>query len=122
VTLGQLKLESLDQPAESLGHFDAYLSRHPAGMLSEEARLGRVRAVSRLEEHGALIEAATEYLQLFPGGRGGSEVLRLRADTHRSSGDLERAVEDYQELIDRWPGSPHAAEARTALEACRVEP
>lgn len=117
VALGQLELEPLDRPADALGHFEAYLTRHPAGMLAEEAWLGSIRALVRLERHGAVIESGARYLQQFPDGVAGPEVLWMRAEAHRSSGDPERATTDQRELIRRWPDAPHARLAAQALAA-----
>jgi len=78
VTLGQLLLDTKNDK-QALGEFDGYLSGSK-GSVSEEAQVGRARALGRL---GRTAE--------------------------------ERAA--WQELLQRYPSSVHAPEARTRLKA-----
>lgn len=78
VTLGQLLLDRTDAK-EALGEFDGYLSKS-GGPVSEEALVGRARALDKL-------------------------------------GKRAEARAAWQELLKRYPGSVHAAEARTRLGA-----
>jgi hypothetical protein len=48
VLVGQLALSRPSGAAEALDLFDAYLRSDPAGVLAEEARLGRALALGRL--------------------------------------------------------------------------
>lgn len=118
VALGQMKLDAMDRPQDSLGHFDAYLSESPAGTLAAEARVGRVRALARLGRHDDLIRAAGEFVQAHPDGSACPEVIRLRADARRAQADCGRARVDYEELIERWPDSPQADHAKAGIAAC----
>jgi len=118
VAMGQMQLDAMGQPADSLGHFEAYLSEAPAGTLAAEARVGRVRALSSLGRHDELIRAADEFLAAHPDGSASPEVVRLRADARRARGDCGRARGDYEELIERWPDSPQADHAKAGIAAC----
>jgi hypothetical protein len=118
VALGQVRQGALGQPAASLMHFDDYLAAAPSGVLAEEARVGRVRALAELDRREELVASATEYLALHPRGAAAPEVLALRGDALRRAGLLGVAAEDYRRVLERWPGSPFAAQARTGLDAC----
>ena len=83
VALGRLALRG-DRPEEALGHFERYLSRAPAGTLSEEARLGRLRSLVRLGRDRDVAAAANEYLQRHPQGRGAAEVREAKASSSGS--------------------------------------
>jgi len=122
VALGQVRQGAMGQPAESLVHFDDYLAASPSGVLAEEARVGRVRALAELDRHDELLASATEYLALHPRGTAAPEVYALRGDALRRAGMLGVAAEDYRAVLDRWPESPFAAQARTGLEACGGTP
>ena len=58
VSLGQIELDRLGEPAAALRHFNAYLDAKSAGPLGMEALYGRARALKTLgrtgEEHAAL--------------------------------------------------------------------
>ena len=120
VSLGQLELVELGKPKDALSHFKEYLSRSPKGFLAEEARLGLVRATARLGQSALLIREASEYLYRHPGGYAGAEVLRLRGDAKRKSGDCPGAVSDYKQLKDWWPASRQNKQAAKGLAACGV--
>ncbi len=76
-----------------------------------------MRASDRLGRHGAVVVAATGYLQHVPAGMASSEVLWVRAEAYQASGDPERATDDHRELVERWPDTPHAGLAAEALAA-----
>ena len=119
VALGQMKLAALKQPAEALVHFDAYLARSPSSFLAEEARVGRVRSLDRLDRNAEVVNAATEFMDTHPGGSAYPEVLRLRGDAHLHNGELLLAATDYNEVIERWPGTAQAQWASNGLVACQ---
>ncbi len=118
VTLGQIELSALDLPAQALDRFDAYLELSPSGALLEEARIGRIRALSQLDRAAEVIISADEFAQRHPRSSALAEVLRLRGDAHLASGDPTLAARDYEELLARWPTSPQADAAAAGLGAC----
>jgi len=122
VSLGQLELVELGRPQEALGLFERYLGLAPAGLLAEEARLGRVRAYARMGREQDVVGAASDYLRLHLGGYAGAEVMRLRADARRKLGDCLGAIEDYRQVQSLWPTSPQNEKAEAGLAACRAEP
>ncbi len=122
VSLGQLELVNLDDTVAALSHFQSYLDRAPAGILAEEARLGKVRAHARKGKHRRVVDAATEYLTSHPGGYAGSEVILRRADARREMGDCKGAVADYQQLKKWWPTAPEAPRAERGIDQCLPAP
>jgi len=120
VVLGQIKLDSLGLTEESLAHFQRYLERLPAGILAEEAALGRVRALNRLNRAREVVAAASELLMLYPLGSAYPEVLRTRADALCAVGEIALARKDYEEVIQSWPSSPQVARATAGLAACQA--
>lgn len=122
VSLGQLELVELGRPREALSLFESYLTRTPAGLLAEEARLGRVRAYARMGRSQDVVGAASDYLRIHLGGYAGAEVMRLRADAKRKLGDCLGAIEDYRQVQSLWPTSPQNRKAETGLAACRAKP
>jgi outer membrane protein assembly factor BamD (BamD/ComL family) len=122
VSLGQLELVELGRPKQALNLFERYLGQAPSGLLSEEARLGRVRAYARMGRNQDVVGAASDYLRLHLGGYAGAEVMRLRGDAKRSLGDCLGAIEDYRQVQSLWPTSPQNRKAEIGLTACRAEP
>lgn len=118
VSLGQLELVELGKPSSAVEHFQEYLKSSPKGFLAEEARLGMVRAASRLGQSKEVIEQASEYLYQHPGGYAGAEVLRLRGDAKRKMGDCKGAVQDYLQLKNWWPESRQNKHGQNGLAAC----
>lgn len=120
VSLGQLELVELGRPKAALDNFRSYLKESPRGFLAEEARLGVVRALNKLGRMEALIQEASEYLYKHPGGYAGAEVLRLRGDAKRRSGDCKGAVEDYNQLKAWWPASRQNEHAKKGMSICET--
>jgi TolA-binding protein len=66
VSLGQIELDRLGEPAAALRHFNAYLDAKSAGPLGMEALYGRARALktlSRIDEERASLEL---FLERYP--------------------------------------------------------
>jgi hypothetical protein len=64
VSLAQLELSAMHNPARSLQHLDAYLTR--GGTLSEEARLTRIHALRALHRSEDEAAAISEFLVKHP--------------------------------------------------------
>jgi ferric-dicitrate binding protein FerR (iron transport regulator) len=122
VSLGQLELTALGDPASALERFDAYLDRSPSGPLAAEARVGRVRALARLGRVSQLESAARDYLSVHPSGRAAAEMHRRLGDALAKTGRCDRATAEYRLVIDKWPASPEAKRARSGLDSCADVP
>jgi hypothetical protein len=66
VSLGQLELLELGNPAAALVMFETYLKRRAAGALSEEARHGRIRALYALGRTAEARIASEQFLKAHP--------------------------------------------------------
>jgi hypothetical protein len=75
VSLAQLELSHLGQPAKALASFDAYLAR--GGDLAVEAELGRIRALRALGDDAKEARAISQFLVAHP-GHGEAGALRAR--------------------------------------------
>jgi hypothetical protein len=82
VSLGQLELAQLGEPARALGRFDAYLKR--GGALSEEARVARVHALRALHRDAEEAAAIEELLAKHPRSFEAAE-LRARLEALQSA-------------------------------------
>jgi hypothetical protein len=82
VTLGQLELDRLGQPARALSSFQSYL--RGGGPLSREARLGEIRALRKLGQAQGEARAIGEYLQRYSGS---AEASRLRTRLNELQGE-----------------------------------
>jgi tetratricopeptide (TPR) repeat protein len=83
VSLGQLQLLQLGQPARALGSFDAYLAAG-GGPLAEEARAARIRALRALSRSADEANAIEEFLTKHPRSFE-TEALRSRLTALRTS-------------------------------------
>lgn len=67
ISLGAVQFDHLDQPAEALASFDAYLAAEPEGSLLPEACFGRARALVALDRQSEAEEALEQFLTDHPG-------------------------------------------------------
>jgi ferric-dicitrate binding protein FerR (iron transport regulator) len=78
LSLGELLLSSLNEPAAALTAFDSYLAR--GGELSQEAAFGKIRALRALRRSAEERSAIEQFLRQYPGSPQ-SRVLRQRLTT-----------------------------------------
>jgi tetratricopeptide (TPR) repeat protein len=121
VALAQMELGALGEPASALDHFGLYLEMAPGGMLAQEARIGRVRALARLGRNQEVIAAAGQYLGAGQSGVAAAELHRRRGDAKAATGNCQGAVKDYRTVIDKWPTSAEAKRAEQGLGKCGEE-
>ena len=75
-TLGRVLLDELGRPREAAEAFSAANRLAPTGPMAEDALARAVESWSRAGEAGLAREAASTYLQRFPGGRREAAVRR----------------------------------------------
>ncbi len=95
VALAQIELDALGDPRGALRHFDDYITSAPGGVLAEVARAGKVRALSRMSRHGAVVAAVDDYLKWHPAGASVQEMSRRRKESTLAIGqnETEKGVE-----------------------------
>jgi tetratricopeptide (TPR) repeat protein len=75
ISLGELELSELSEPAAALADFSAYLKVR--GSLDPEARYGRIRALGRLGRHAEELSEARDFVRDYPSSLQASD-LRTR--------------------------------------------
>jgi len=75
ISLGELELSELSEPAAALRDFTAYLKAR--GSLDPEARYGRIRALGRLGRHAEEMSEARDFAREYPSSLQASD-LRTR--------------------------------------------
>lgn len=76
VSLGQLELDRLGEPAAALRHFDVYLDTKGAGPLGMEALYGKARALRALDRAAEERAALERFLERHPGAIQAADVRR----------------------------------------------
>jgi TolA-binding protein len=69
------------------------------------------------EHEKALAQWRALYSSIKPGDRLAPQVVYWMAYVYDELGDRTKAVLHYREVVDKYPGSNHAKEARTKLAA-----
>jgi tetratricopeptide (TPR) repeat protein len=112
------------QKAETLALVDELLTSHPRSPLADDARFFKARALASHSGRTA-DEAAEAYAQValtHPksplADRGLYRAARLR---ETALDDPQAALESYQRLLEDYPGSLHAADARNRIRALQKE-
>lgn len=103
--------------AQAAAKFAAFNRAYPGGPLSTDAFFFQGEA---LEKSGAWNEAARAYLESFSGNpssaRAPQALLRLGLSLHELGQSSEACVM-LQEVVSRYPGSSHAAQAQNSQQS-----
>lgn len=97
--------------------------QHPRGEFNEKAKLMQVYANYRIGQFDEAILAADRYMALYPGSKEMAYVLWLKGtayfaqikDATRDQQLSRDAIETYTLLINNYPDSEHAKDARDKL-------
>lgn len=90
----------------------------PANVRSDLART-HFRTGMRYFDLGRFSEAAVEFERVYE-FTGQSELLYNIARSHESAGNLQRAVETYDQFVQREPNAPNAAAIRAHADELRA--
>lgn len=112
-------------------------SRYPFGKYAVQAQLELIYAHYSAFEHEAAVEAADRFIRLHPrhpnvdyayymkglsAYTGNEDVFNRFLPTDPTSRDTSQAREafaEFAQLVSRYPGSPHAADARARMVSLR---
>jgi len=112
-------------------------SRYPFGKYAEQAQLELIYAHYKAFEHEAAVEAADRFIRLHPqhpnvdyayymkglsAYTGNEDIFNrfLPTDaTERDTTQAKEAFAEFTQLVSRYPGSPHAADARARMVSLR---
>ena len=102
--------------ADARTALEAFLVAFPVDPQAPVAQrlLGEIHAQER--RHAEAVEAWRLVASKYPESpEAPAAQLRIAATYEGPLADLDRALEAYEEIVKRWPGSPQAGEARTVL-------
>lgn len=118
-TLATARLLARQQrPAEALARLDTLLASHAGHPVADEAQLTRGRALAALERFAEARDALRALADTYPRSPQADRALYEAATIDEQQlGRLEAALETYLDLLDRFPGSLLAADARARIRA-----
>ena len=117
----------------AIKHFQLLEARYPFGPYAEQAQLELVYAYYKNLEYGAAIEAASRFIRLHPqhpnvdyayymkgmanysDGKGIFEKFTPVDLTERDPGGAALAFSDFSQLLNRYPNSDYAADAKARM-------
>ncbi|MCZ6605972.1 MAG: outer membrane protein assembly factor BamD [Alphaproteobacteria bacterium] len=119
-------LESRKYP-QAVTLFEEVERQHPYSLFATKAQLMSAYASYADQEFDGAINALDRYIELHPGNRDISYAYYLRAlsyydqiaDVRRDQRITERAVENLEELVRRFPDSDYARDASVKLDLAR---
>jgi outer membrane protein assembly factor BamD len=112
---------------EAAAKFEAIDRQHPYSEFARKALVMRAFASYRTSDYDEAVASARRYLQLYPGSEDaayaqyiiGLSYFRQMPDVTRDQSDTARAVQAMQEVVDRYPDSEYAEDARTKLRIAK---
>ncbi|MBB3934369.1 outer membrane protein assembly factor BamD [Aureimonas phyllosphaerae] len=112
---------------EAAAKFEAIDRQHPYSEFARKALVMRAFASYRTGDYDEAVASARRYLSLYPGSEDaayaqyiiGLSYYRQMPDVTRDQTDTARAVQAMQEVVDRYPDSEYAEDARTKLRIAR---
>lgn len=104
----------------AIEHLERLERQHPYSELAQRAKVMQVYANFRISRFEDAILAADRFLALYPNAEDTDYVLYLKGtsyfnqmrDTTRDQGFAEDALDTYTQLVNTYPNSQYAAEAR----------
>jgi TolA-binding protein len=114
-------LERQRDLAAATARLDTLLSRYGQHMLADDARYRRAHL---LERRGHIADAAAAFAELpliHPRSPHADEALFAAGQAQEKLGDVQEAVKTYNRLLERYPGSLLAADARSRLRQLFTE-
>ncbi|WP_244631249.1 outer membrane protein assembly factor BamD [Aureimonas sp. ME7] len=112
---------------EASAKFQAIDRQHPYSEFARKALVLRAFTNYRLGNYDDAVSSSRRYLSLYPGSEDaayaqyiiGLSYFRQMPDVTRDQTDTGRAVQAMQEVVDRYPNSEYAEDARTKLRIAK---
>jgi len=96
------------------------MAASPDLALAQEIHLvDQARASLRAGDAGGTLKRVSDYLNRFASGRFEPEVLYLKMEALRTSGNLQAASTTAEEIVARFPLSPQVGRAKALLHQTR---
>lgn len=114
-------LDRQRNPSAATARLDTLLSRHGQHMLADDARFRRAHL---LEQRGRTADAAAAFAELpliHPRSPHADEALYAAGQAQEALGEIQKAVQTYNRLLETYPGSLLAADARSRLRQLFTE-
>ena len=113
--------------AAAAKNFDEVERQHPYSAWARKAQLMAAYAYYQTNKYDDAILAAERFLQLHPGNKDAPYAHYLIAisyyeqitDVGRDQRTTERALNSLREVVDRYPGSEYARDARLKIDLAR---
>ena len=108
-----LALSGQGQNDEAIDQYRSLLDEFPEGKLRGQTQLQLAKTLLEQSDHqGAIVEFKRAIIS-YPGEVDiQSEALLGLADSYRGAGEIELALKSSEDLLDRFPDSPIAADAQ----------
>lgn len=115
------------QPGQAAKNFDEVERQHPYSIWARKAQLMAAYAYYQTNAYDEAILAAERFLQLHPGHKDAAYAHYLVAisyyeqitDVGRDQRTTQRALNALQEVVDRYPESEYARDARLKIDLAR---
>ena len=124
-TLYQQALDNMDTQRyqTAIGQLEKLERQHPRSPLAEKSKLMQVYAYYRIGKFSEAILAADRFMALYPSGKDVPYVLYLKGNSYFGQiKDITRdqqlsrdAIDVYTQLINNYPKSEYAADAKEKL-------
>jgi hypothetical protein len=116
---GWIRMHELGDAAFAIGIWERQRTRHPRGLLRDEAQTSIIDALVSLGRTRAAEVEIADYLRAHPEGLRSAEMHFVRATLLRADDRSCRRARHELDLALQHPAAPWAARARSARLACK---
>ncbi len=114
--VGAIFREYLDDPDRAIEAYRTLLEKYPGSPAAVDAQLAVGRHFLDQGDLAGAEKAIRQFLVAYPNhGRAGEAWLDL-AECHRSQKEWQKALDDYESFLARYPDSERAASVREQIE------
>lgn len=110
-------LAALGRPPEAIARYDEVIARAGDGIYGQMARLGKADALVLSGKHEEGIAIYRDLAARKDSGLPTDAVLMQLARTYAAAGKATEARDTFNRIVDQFPDSPYAAEARQQLQS-----